>query len=486
MTRIRLVVVALTTPALLPGAVFQGSVTVAHSTEAVRGARIRVKPVGAVRLTADIESGSDGKFSAAVEPPPGEYRIEITKANHAGVSMRTRLPLAAPLAVRLTRLGSISGRVTDAAGRPLGGAQVMPMIAASEAGGQLFRPVREGGGATVDSGGSYRVHSLPPGNYALAITWASISGAEAPSRPSGAYLYPNNTKPLVFRITSGTSVSGIDFTVPAQSDYSVSGRITGLEGGETSGVALILRDQPSLAVVMKLTEGDGTFRFDRLAPGAYELRAAGPTDGYAGWGASVGPKPRFGQRRVDLGGQNLAGVDVPLEAGRSVKLSLDAAPECRTTPAAAVRLEPLENWGALLSRNVELTLERETPVNDLAPMRYNVSVIKASEDCYATGTAVVDARSATPARIAIARGGSIQGRLEGGGAAAAAAIVTLSSIDDPTQPEQAAAAPGQGAFAFNGLRPGRYRLRTEGAMMEVVVRSAEKTEAALRIEEKQP
>jgi hypothetical protein len=472
-----LVAAALLAPALRPAPVFQGSVTASHSSEAVRGCRIRVKQVGAVRLTADLESDADGKFSAAVDLPPGEYRVEITKTNHAGVSMQTRLPLAGPLAVRLTRLGSIAGRVTDAAGRPLGGAHVAPMVAVE--GGQ-FRPFREGGGATVDSGGNYRVHSLPPGNYALAITWASISGAEAPSRPTGAYLYPNNAKPLVFQIAGGTAVTGIDFTVPTESDYSVSGRVTGLDDGKVSSVALVLREQPSLAVVMKRTEGDGTFRFDRVAPGSYELRAAGPSSGYAGWGATLDPKPRFGQRQVDLGGQSLAGVDVGLDSARSVKLSLDATPECRTNSSPTVRIEPLEQWGALLSRDVELTPERETQVDDLAPVRYGVTVTKAPEGCYGVARTVVDARSGAGARIAIARGGSVQGRVEG-----AATLVTLSNLDDPTQPEQAATL-DKGAFGFYGLRPGRYRVRAADTVIEVVVRANARTDALLRIEEKRP
>lgn len=472
-----LVAAALLVPALRPAPVFQGSVTASHSSEAVRGCRIRVKQVGAARLTADLESGSDGKFSAAVDLPPGEYRIEITKPNHAGMSMYARLPLPGPLAVRLTRLGSIAGRVIDAAGRPLGGARVAPMVAAD---GGHFRPFREGAAALVDSGGNYRVHSLPPGNYALAITWASISGAEAPSRPTGAYLYPNNAKPLVFQIAGGTAVTGIDFTVPTESNYSVSGRVTGLDDGKVASVALVIRDQPSLAVAMKRTEGDGTFRFDRLAPGSYELRAAGPSSGYAGSGATLDAKPRFGQRPVDLGGQSLAGVDVALEEARSIKLSLDAAPECRISSSATLWIEPLEQWGALLYREVKLASARETEVDGLAPVPYAVTVVKAPDGCHGVARTVVDARSGAGARIAIARGGSVRGRVEG-----AAALVTVANLDDPTQPEQAAVL-DQGAFGFDGLRPGRYRVRAADTATEVVVRANARTDALLRVEEKRP
>lgn len=457
--------------------VFQGSITAAHSKEAVRGARIKVKQIGATRLAADIESGSDGRFLAAVEPPPGEYRIDIIKANYTDVSLWARLPLTAPMDIRLTRLGSIAGRVTDVAGQPLGGAQVVPMIAL-EAG--QFRPWRDGGRTVVDSTGKYRVHSLPPGRYGLAITWASMSGAEAQNRPTGAYLYPNNTHPLVFQITSGTSISGIDFTFPTQADYSISGRVIGVSNGAEYSVALILREQPSLAVVMKRTENDGIFRFDRVAPGSYELRAAGPSDGYAGWGATLTAKPRFGQRPVEVGGQNLTGVDVVLEAGRTVRVSLEAPPDCRGTTGATIWLEPLENWGALIYRTVQLPLERPIEVNHLAPVRYSAKVEKAPDGCYATGPVVVDARAGVPVRIAVARGGSVRGRVEG-----AATMVSLASVDDPAQVEQAAAL-DQGEFTFTGLRPGRYRLRAEDTSIEITVRANESTQVSLRVEERRP
>jgi protocatechuate 3,4-dioxygenase beta subunit len=474
---------------------FSGSVMEAHSKKPLRGARVRVKQAGAFRLTADLESGSDGKFRVAVGLPPGTYRIEISKANYIASSITARLPLKSPLRVELARFGSITGRVTDSGGQPLPGAFVMPMIASTSGGlgGNAdddpphYRPLA-GGGTMVDSSGNYRLFDLPPGRYAVAVTWARLSGVASPH--AGAYLFPSNARPQAFEIVSGTAIAGVNFTLSAQSEYSVSGRVTGMEpAGKLSVVTLALRDQPALAVAMQRTEPDGTYRFDGIAPGSYELRAAGPTRGYAGSGAVLEASGlRFGRRPVDVAGQNLAGVDVALEPARSVKLAAAfVSPECRAAvpDGVSITMDSLENWGAVLFKTQELSTTGEVEVTGLAPARYRLAVTKPVDGCFGPGNLILDLSGAvSPVRIPLSVEGSIEGQLVGDGAASSP-LIALRDINEPRNPDQLTV-PEAGAFRFTGLRPGRYRVEAGGSAREVIVRSGEALQVLLNIGERRP
>lgn len=464
---------------------FGGTVTEAGSAKPVRGANIRVKQVGAARLTADLETGSGGRFQAAVDLAPGDYRIEISKPNYANVSMQTRLPLSGPLNLKLVRFGSISGRVVDAQNRPLPGAAVFTMEAVEGGGGQL-RPSTRGLAATVDSSGSYRLFNLPPGRYSLAVTWANMgSGSTEPSAHSGAYLYPSNARPEVFSVTSGTALSGIDFTLPPQSEHSVTGRVTGLKAGQQGAVALVLSDQPALAATMQLTKADGAFRFERIAPGAYELRASGPVSGYSMYGAALEGDMMFGRRRLDVAGQHVTGAEVALEPARTAKLLLDLAPECRSAlpGTASVSLDSLEVWSAMLYQGLEAAPGRETTVSNLAPGRYRLRIVKPAEGCFGAGAVIADFGSAKagPVRLAIVPGGTVEGRAE------SADMVWLTDLDDPQQPARMATPDRERwAYRFTELRPGRYRVEAGAVRREVTVRPGGVTEAHLPREEKQP
>src|SRR5262249_23155765 len=139
------------------------------------------------------------------------------KPNYADATLRVRVPLTGPVVVRLVRFGSITGHVTDRQNQPMREVNVFPM--AGEANGQ-FRPLPTS--AQTDDTGQYRLYNLAPGPYAVAVSWATMNpGATF----GGAYLFPNNQRPEVFSIVSGASLRGIDFVQPAQSEYSVSGRL---------------------------------------------------------------------------------------------------------------------------------------------------------------------------------------------------------------------------------------------------------------------
>jgi hypothetical protein len=352
-------------------------------------------------------------------------------------------------------------------------------MVAAEGDSKQFRPAQHGAAAVVDNAGIYRIFNLTPGRYALAITWASMAtgGREAPI--IGAYLYPTNTKPEVFTITSGSAVTGINFVLPAQSEYSVSGRVTGLPPKQTAAVALVLRDQPTLAAALLMTTPEGDFRFDHVAPGSYNIRASAPTRGYSGSGAILGENALFGQAPVDIAGQNIQGAEIALEPSHALKLTLQSTQECPAVPVS-LTLNPLENWGAMVTKAVELKPSEEFAVKDLAPGRYLVHASKPAGACCAPQPAIVDARASGPVRMILQPPGAIEVR------ARTSDAVTLSSVDDANIPAQVLPPKGDPLYRFETLCPGRYRLQSGSMSAEVEVRRGARTQAVLEPREPKP
>lgn len=456
-----------------------GLITEAHApTSPIRGAVIRIKQPGAPRLVAELETGHDGRFRAAAPLPAGDYQIEIAKPNHAPATLPMRLPAAAPLNVQLARYGAISGRVIDSQNRPLPGARILLMVAAEED-QTKFRPVESWSAAVADNAGNYRVFHLAPGRYALAVTWANMGSGGRDASLTGAYLYPSNNRPELFTIASGTAITGIDFTLPAQSDYTISGKVTGLRPNETAAVALALREQPSLAAALLQTNSEGEFRLDRVAPGAYHLRAAAPMNGYGMSGASLGDRALFGQVPIDVAGQNLSGVEIALAPPRSLTFSLQSTPRCPAVPITLM-LEPLENWATMVSEPIEVKPSRESTVQDLAPGRYRIRSSKPTGDCFAPDGQIVDARAAGVVRLTLQPPGAIEAHLRVPGA------VALTLVGDNTAPTKTLPPQPEGPYRFERLRPGRYRLQSEAAAMELDVRPGATTQAVLPPKDSKP
>ncbi|MEX2260396.1 MAG: carboxypeptidase-like regulatory domain-containing protein [Bryobacteraceae bacterium] len=211
-------------------------------------------------MTADLETGTGGTFGAAVDLPAGEYRVDITKPNYADATLRLRIPLQSPLAVRLVRFGSISGRITDTQNRPMGRATVLPMVA--DGNGQ-FRRVSIGASAQVDDTGRYRLYNLPPGSYAVAVSWATMNPTVV-SKPADSCFGAQD------RIADFRTVESVRIDIAPGG--TVEGRIES-SAGKTPAVALTALDAPEPSAQLALPDGEGRFRFLQLRPGRYRVRA---------------------------------------------------------------------------------------------------------------------------------------------------------------------------------------------------------------------
>jgi hypothetical protein len=214
-------------------------------------------------------------------------------------------------------------------------------------------------------------------------------------------------------------------------------------------IALTPEDQPALAVAVTQAAVDGSFHFESVPSGSYELFASGPINMRIGKGGLLGDEPLYGQAHVDVGGQNVEGLSVAVDKGGSVTFLLRPGSACPST--ASVRLVPQEDHGAAKDWSVELTAGTSRTLNRIAPGRYQLEVKTPGNACYLTSDPVVAVAGSSTVEIRTAPAGSIQVHVT-----ADAATVTLYGGEDV----QMALPDADHKFTFSGLRPGRYRLTT--------------------------
>ena len=160
-----------------------------HRDEPLRGIGLVLIPARFSRdrkATGRATTGADG-FYRMVNVPPGSYRLQVLAAAHTFADERAmfgglREGLAVNVAAgetlenqdfTLARGGVITGRVTDADGKPLIGEYIRLMAAP----GDNARPgASVGGGGDImpysfetDDRGVYRVYGLPAGRYLVSV-----------------------------------------------------------------------------------------------------------------------------------------------------------------------------------------------------------------------------------------------------------------------------------------------------------------------------
>jgi hypothetical protein len=157
--------------------------------------------------------------------------------------------------------------------------------------------------------------------------------------------------------------------------------------------------------------------------------------------------------------ENLEGITVVPEKGRSVNLVLHTSGNCPAT--AQVTLAPLEDWGAQLDHRVTITTAKEETVSSLAPSRYSISAVD-SGACSVSKSIVDLAGIGDPGLVTVelAPAGSIRGRLDAGGRRVTdfAAVLLAANFDDSANAVHIAVPEADGKFEFSGLPPGRYRI----------------------------
>lgn len=217
-------------------------------------------------------------YVVPANPMFGQGRIVNLSANEAveGIDFK------------LTRGGVITGRITDADGRPAIEERIS-LIAVDENGAPVRGPTPRPSNFMMyltDDRGVYRIYGLPAGHYKVSV--GDDAGRSAGMRGSGYYqrvYYPDATeinKAGIVDVSEGGETKNIDIKLGRRSStYSVSGRIIDADSGQPlAGVyfsfGTVQQNQTQSYVSATSgpsnpTNSQGEFRMEGLSPGRYVL-----------------------------------------------------------------------------------------------------------------------------------------------------------------------------------------------------------------------
>lgn len=403
--------------------------------------------------------------------------------------------------IALIRGGVITGRVTNAAGEPVIGIQIIA-IRVRDADG---RPTRMSGGSSqrmTDDRGVYRIYGLQPGGYiVVANSNSNYSGGTAYYGETPTY-HPSSTRDAAAEVTvaSGTEASGIDIRYRGEPGHAVSGRMTGVNPSESFAPCMVYLTHAATGSSFDLMYANpsqgGAFAFYGVPDGEYDL-AAERLEGDRSDRLASEP------RRVTVRGADVTGVELRLSPRSAIegKVVLDPLPhrcdEKRQIATEEIILQARRDEAVKAPLPAHLSFSRDTTVNEkgefllksLDPARYRLQVSMPGESWYlksitapaSAPTSGADiARSGIPLKagerlsgvtVTIAEGAaSLRGRVrpEKEGARLPAKLVvhlvpaeTASANDVLRYAETVAER--EGAFGFKNIAPGKYRLLARAA-----------------------
>jgi hypothetical protein len=211
--------------------------------------------------------------------------------------------------VRLLRVGILGGRVTDAPGTPVAGAQVTPLRRTFASGQWHFAPADAQVRAVVSSEtGEFTLSNLAPGSYYLAAAGGNrpVNADNTPNRSGYATtLYPGTVKTSeaqAVRMSPGGTVRA-DIPLVAARLSGIAGKVIGPDGGPLTGGSVGVRPLDGLGGLGAkgvLVRAEGAFLMLGLPPGRYHVQTQAVVP------RGVIPEPSAAV--VTVGDDNVAGV----------------------------------------------------------------------------------------------------------------------------------------------------------------------------------
>lgn len=461
-------------PAKAAGAcLLKGQVVFAHSGEPAHRVALRLSAVNDDKRAYSVQSDSAGRF-AFQNVTAGSYYLFGERQGYCSRQAygSRRNPLrgaviylvdgqdTGDLVFKMVPDGSISGQVLDEEGIPTP-AEVFVLKYAYRDGRRELHNVGIRGNVAPSG---FAIDGIPPGRYILAAAppariAAASSGAGSPGEQASSYLptfYPGSTD-----IADATLVDiamGSHTTFTLQLVRRRTARVRGRVIAPIQGLLgfVLLRENADGAIVpvsdrIRVSLNSAKeFDISGLTAGSYIV-------------ATTGTPSLFG--RLKVGAMDINGVEIQLLAAGEALGSV--------TPAAnknlKIVLEPIDVRLPASVIGVQ-NGDGQFTMKDVFPIRYRVKVDGIPADQYLKSIRLgdrdsngeVDFRSGVAGRLAITLGGPasrITGLVRSGqGSTGAGALVSLVPLSAQFADYRTVDADENGAFQFDGLPPGRYRL----------------------------
>lgn len=416
---------------MVAGGVVRGTVT-DGAGQPVAAADVRVVAQGHVawRPRRQAFTDADGRFAITGLPRRG---VEVVAWHPTGASAIARADLAATpahdVALVLDVTGAITGTIVDAAGEPVGDAQVFADPV--DSGGTADRAIWQVRGyqeAVSDAGGAFRFAGLPAGSYRVR--------AARPAAPEHALWQGDGViaKP-----------GGPPVRIVVAADGGVTGKVVLPDGKPPAVFTIEVGASHPIPVAAK----DGSFRADAAA-GKLVVRVAGP-----------GFVPKRVEATVEPGKLADLGT-IAVEAGRSVSgrvLDASGAPVPRAQVAAGMILS---GDGTQLYIESESILAKTTSTDDdgryvlsgFGP--HNISVVAGKEGAgRALSVTVPRGGDSAVVDLVLQPVGGAAGKVVRDGQPLADTVVIANPIGAVGSNFFVVTGP-DGSFAFDALSPGDY------------------------------
>jgi M6 family metalloprotease-like protein len=351
--------------------------------------------------------------------------------------------------------GTISGKVTNASGTPIAGAQLSTNLSDGCCGS---------GYTTSAADGTYAINGLRPGSYRVQASASACAISPPPAGTCVAYptQYYNGTyisgEATLVPVASAGTTPGINFGLAPGA--TISGRVTNASSTPIAGASVYASGDISRYTT---TAADGTYTINGLPPGSYRLRASAP--GYAA---------RYYNGVYDFEAATLLTV---ARSGSRSGINFALAPS-GTITGTVTNLVPAGLTGAQVraertvccySGYTTTSAGGAYTMTDLPPGAYRVFADASGyageyfNDTYlssaATAVPIVIGGTATSINFALAPGAHISGTVTDGVNPLAGAFV--SATRDGGGGFFGASTDGAGVYHFNGLPPGSYRITAE-------------------------
>lgn len=341
-----------------PKTVVSGRV-LADDGRPVRGVNIGIHAMGGAELAGTVSDG-DGRWTVS-EAPAGEFFIRAAKSGYVQVGNKILIPAAGKLSgveLRIQRFAVITGRVTDHRGRPVVGARIQVLTEQLLDGETRYSdsPIPNRGRVLTDDRGVYRVWSLTPGRYRIAVSPPRARAADGVIRlDSAPALYPgvatvSEAQPV--ELAWGSVREGLDVRLPPAANTALKVTMS-FEQGPCPRCSLQVVGAASNAA-LDFAQGfafSGTYQLEGLPAGDYRLAAHGADERSRMVLQGLAPV-RIREGRVET-----AHVSVARPALLKIRVALDDPPQ-------ELLAEDAEPWRAsvlLIPHSADRRVLRHSP-----------------------------------------------------------------------------------------------------------------------------